>query len=107
MAELRMYLRDDRGMPYGVVVSNAPNSYGWAMCNPRDKFCKERGVKIARGREAKIGILTPYHRDPDRKAALEQAIEIMVARSKKYFKDEMIKYALSVISVFEASIPKI
>lgn len=85
--ELRKYLRDDNGQPWATVVSNEANSVGWAVCSPKEKFCKARGVMIARAREAKIGA-TSYSRVPvDRQEALSDAINYMLERSKKYFRE--------------------
>lgn len=85
--ELKKYLRDENGQPWAVVVSNEANSVGWAVCSPKENFCKSKGTLIARGRESAIG-QTSYAKIPvDRQGPLSDAINYMLERSRKYFRD--------------------
>lgn len=86
--ELKKYLRSDWGQePWAVVVSNEANSVGWAVCNPKDRFCKAMGTKIARQREAAIGSTTFAKVPVDKQEALADAINEMLERSRRYFKE--------------------
>ena len=80
--ELRYYVRDEHGHPLGVLVSNSKNSVGWALCarSHGDVFNRERGVEIARGREAKGASIEKVPH------SILSAFEKMLERSKKYFK---------------------
>ena len=62
---------------------------GWSQCNPRDKFNKMRGIKIAKGRA-----LTGTNKKPVNIKIDKHSIDIiseyiikMEKRAKKYFKD--------------------
>lgn len=78
--ELMKYIKDNKGRRIGVLVSNQYNSVGWSLCNIRkEKFDKEKGIEIARGREAK-GTLTAIPM-----SIVEQVAE-QLERSRRYFK---------------------
>lgn len=47
------YYRKDDGKLKGVVMAIDKGVYGWAMCNPEDRFSKERGLNIAYNRALK------------------------------------------------------
>lgn len=81
MAELRKYLRDKNGQPRGVLVAIGAGQIGWSVAHPSDKFDKELGVRIARGRAQVYGqswgnLPKEYHADHT----------IMKLRSFRYFK---------------------
>lgn len=85
--ELKQYLRDEKGQPWAVVVSNEANSVGWAVCSPKDRFCKALGTRIARQREAKIGATTFEKVPVARQDVLADNINFMLDRSRRYFQD--------------------
>ena len=47
------YLRREDNAPYGVVVVNEKGQFGFAICNPKDRFSKKLALKIAFGRAEK------------------------------------------------------
>ena len=47
------YYRKDNGNLKGVVMAIGKGIYGWAMCDPKDQFSKERGLNIAYNRALK------------------------------------------------------
>lgn len=47
------YVRDKKGVPYGVVVAvKVDDGYrlGYSLCNKKDRFSKDMALKIALGR---------------------------------------------------------
>ena len=85
--ELKAYLRDETGKPWGVLVSNKVNSVGWAICNPRDQFDKKVGTKKARYREASFGQATINVLPEKLRQSVSEAIERMLDRSRRYFRE--------------------
>lgn len=81
MKELRKYLRDENGHPRGVIVATGRGQVGWSAVHPRDRFNKELGLRIARGR-ASVGNQTPGALP----AKYLHEFEIMDERSRRYFK---------------------
>ena len=82
--ELRKYFRNRQGHPLGVLVSNSKNSVGWSLCahsqEKHDRFNKEHGIEIARGREAKgVNI-------KDVPMSMRAEFEAMMKRSVRYFR---------------------
>ena len=52
--EIVKYIRNRDNQKVGVLVSNGYNSVGWSLCHiGLERFNKERGIEIARGREAR------------------------------------------------------
>lgn len=52
------YVRDKKGVPYGVVVAvKVEDSYrlGYSLCNKKDRFSKDMALKIALGRAEMSG----------------------------------------------------
>lgn len=85
--ELKSYLRDETGKPWGVLVSNKANSVGWAVCNPKDQFDKKIGTKKARFREAANGQATLGVLPEKLRKEVAEAVEFMLDRSRRYFRD--------------------
>jgi len=87
-----------RGVPIGVVVATGPNSIGFAICNPCDRFNKERGKHIASERAAKVHLDNMMDKVPsycvmDKNQefvplsnVVQEEIKLMGERAKKYFK---------------------
>ena len=75
------YVRDRNGHPLGVVVALGKKDVGWSLCNKKDKFDKEFGLMIAKGRAIKTK--TKHKFIP--KTVLPY-IHKMEDRAKRYFK---------------------
>lgn len=87
------YIRNKDRQPRAVVVATGPNQVGWSMCNVKagDRFSKQRGKDIAIGRSKS----NRWQNDPPTFPAkingedvVWQEVNHMVARSRKYFKEE-------------------
>lgn len=74
------YVRDKQGHPIGVVVATGANRIGWSKVNGKlDKFDKNLGIKIAKGRAAS-GTVT---RTP---SEVKPYFKKMYYRAQRYFK---------------------
>jgi hypothetical protein len=89
------YVRNILGKRVGTVVALDKDVVGWSQCSPKDRFNKERGVKIAEGRamygtKAKpVRVIVHDENVMCVKADLiTKEIEIMRERAGRYFKDE-------------------
>jgi len=77
--ELVRFILNRKRQRVGVVVSNEYNSVGWSLCHvTREKFNRDRGLEIARAREAK-GSGTPV---PE---SIQEDVGAMLNRSQRYF----------------------
>lgn len=76
------YLRNKKGVPYGVLVAvkNPDSRYrvGYSVCNRKDRFSKQRALEIAIGRAEVCSDLGPTPHD--------------VAKNLGNFKDRCDKY---------------
>lgn len=88
------HVRDEFHNPVATVVAIGPGRLGVSVCNPKDRFNKRMGVKIAAGRAAiNVGIDLPNNRyvlvfdtyEP-LSDVVESAINRMHTRSLKYYK---------------------
>lgn len=90
------YIRNKKGEPRGVVVAVKNEGevlYGYSLCNPVDKWNKQRGVKIAIARALSDGYNLPEASN-SAKMVIER-FEHLSDRALKYFKDlpsEMVKF---------------
>lgn len=95
---LIQYVRDRvTRHPVGVVVAVSPNSFGFSLCNPKDRFNKARGKSIATQRAmsqcitldivslpvVRHGPLIPRYRFRD----VSDVILSLARRAKKYYKE--------------------
>lgn len=87
MIELKQYIRDQHGHPTGVVVATGFRQVGWSLKNRRDRWDKDLGLTIARGR-ARNGFNTAVP------PGLEDVYREMFRRSERYFKPEGEEQAL-------------
>lgn len=85
---LTQYIRDENKVPFGVIVafraSTGEIRYGVSLKNPKDKWNKELGRKIAIGR-ANDGVMFP---DVPRKKEyiVNHNLVTMMERANRYFK---------------------
>jgi len=79
MAELRRYLRDNRNQVIGIIVATARNEVGGAFVHKGDRFNKELGLEIARGRAMRGSKATIPH-------YAQEEFNKMIERSQKYFR---------------------
>lgn len=79
------YVRDFEGVPFGVVVAVDREKIGVSCCNPKDKFVKKVGIKIARQRAESSADLDRFYPESD-KLVFQQYIMDMRTRARKYFK---------------------
>ena len=68
-----------RGVPCAVVVSNGYNSVGYAVCAHGDTFSKQKGLMIARAREANGFSMSHVP------AFMVEHINIMLEKSRRAF----------------------
>jgi len=66
----------------GTVVALDADVVGWAQCCPKDNFSKKMGVRVAEGRALKG---TKKRMGEKTRKIMEQEIEKMRKRSRKYF----------------------
>lgn len=86
--EIISYIRDDQRTPYGVVVAIKDGGeirYGFSMCNPKDKWDKHRGIKIARSRALSHDFLLPISKK--KQFAITSSLYKLKERAIKYFKN--------------------
>lgn len=53
------YIRKDKtekskGKPIGIVIALDEDTFGWSLCNPKDKWNKKLGLEIAKSRAEKL-----------------------------------------------------
>jgi len=88
------YIRNERGHPRAVIVAIGAGKVFWSQCNVQagDRFSKKLGKKIALGRsKSKKWINNNFLTLPakiDGKNLIEQEVNFMIDRSKRYFKQE-------------------
>jgi hypothetical protein len=93
-AKLISYVKNEFGDRVGVIVALDKDLIGWAQCNPKDRFDKYFGIKIAVGRALHGTKQKPikhkqYSWDYDKDIVIDMitpAVEKMRERAKKYFK---------------------
>lgn len=78
------YVRDENRNPFAVVVATDKNGIGVAQCNPKDKFVKAIGRKIAAGRAKKNDVWTK-HVTYDTMFPVQEVVIKVQERSKKYY----------------------
>lgn len=89
---LKEYVRETKGShPIGIVVarklSDEHVSLGFSLCNPKDKFDKELGEKIALSRaESDSNFVMP--KSAKYQTLLQERFESLTRRAVKYFKVE-------------------
>lgn len=76
--EIRQFIRREDGQPVGIMVANE-NGIGWAVTHPRDRFNKELGLRIARGRAANGTNATPP-------VSVREQLKRFEARANRYFR---------------------
>lgn len=92
MYEMLMYLRDKRRQKIGLVVAVPDEEYGivrigWAFCHSKkDRFTKERGLNVAKGRANK-GTVGPI---PLKDTDLILQVRNFIFRCKYYYKDKAV-----------------
>ena len=79
------YVNEFGGDLIGVVVSIDRNKVGWSLCNKKDRFNKERGLKIALNRAEYYGTNRNFLLEEAPNSIKNEIIE-MYDRSEKYFK---------------------
>lgn len=77
--EIRQFIRREDGQPVGIMVANE-NGIGWAVTHPRDRFNKELGLRIARGRAVSGSEATPPRR-------VREQLRRFQDRASRYFKE--------------------
>lgn len=87
--KLVKYIRNEKGEPRGVVVAirNGDEvNYGYSLCHStKDKWSKDKGVKIAERRAYAKEYLLP--RVPKTQKVVEEAFRHISNRAVKYYKD--------------------
>lgn len=78
------YVRDENRNPFAVVVATDKNEIGVAQCNPKDKFVKEIGRKIAAGRAKKNSSWENYV-TMSTMNSVQEVVETVKNRSRKYY----------------------
>lgn len=93
---IKQYIRDEKKNPRGVAVAVRENDevfYGFSLCNPKDKYNKDQGLKIALARALAPNYLLPQSGETS--DAVLKAYDELQARALRYFKDlEYSKVAL-------------
>jgi hypothetical protein len=101
--EMLQYFRGDGNHSIGVMIAmhNEEDNIvhiGWSKCNKKDKFNKERGIKIARGRalsETKVAVpssrefvnvITDYIEDANTGNIVEVPMYIVIENLQKQYK---------------------
>ncbi len=85
---IKQYIRDEKNNPRGVAVAVRENDevfYGFSLCNPKDKYDKDQGLKIALARA-----FAPSYHLPDSTDTINtvlKAYEDLESRALRYFKD--------------------
>ena len=69
----------------GIVVSTEHNKVGWSLCNKKDRFNKEIGLRIALNRAEYYGTNKNFLLEQVPYSIRKDVIE-MYDRSEKYFK---------------------
>lgn len=85
---IKQYIRDEKNNPRGVAVAVRKNDevfYGFALCNPEDKYDKKQGLKIALARASAPAYQLPNV--PERLDSVLKAYDDLESRALKYFKD--------------------
>ena len=75
------YVRDRNGHPLGVVCALGKKDIGWSLCNKKDRFNKDFGLKIASARAVRSRI---KRKDIPRR--IIPILEKMEERAKRYYK---------------------
>jgi hypothetical protein len=78
------YIRNKKGKPLGILVATKDDngfSIGYSLCNNKDRFEKETGLKIAFGR-ADTWTLIPY----DMPRAISRSLPDFIKRCKRYYR---------------------
>jgi hypothetical protein len=84
------YVRNDKGQPIGVVASPGKYLVGVSICNPKDKFDRQLGLEIACGRAMRVENIYPKtlpNRNDLSLDMLDDMVDTMYRRSRKYYKD--------------------
>lgn len=103
------YLRNSRRIPFGCIVATSPENIGVSICCKKDHFNKRMAKEIAIGRSYYVDDIM-RHIPRDRKVYgyygekdnrtwyqdeisvydfVEEAVEYVKTRAKKYFKEEV------------------
>lgn len=80
------YVRDKKGVPYGVVVAvKVDDGYrlGYSLCNKKDRFSKDMALKIALGRA--LWSLDPFGMN-DIPHPVKKMLPTFSNRCKKYYR---------------------
>lgn len=82
------YVRDKNRQPFATIVAINKQGIGLAVCNDKDRFCKKRGIQIAKGRAEMYtdhnGNL-PIDLVGIKGKMVQKEIEKMRVRAEKYF----------------------
>lgn len=83
------YIRNKKGEPRGVVVAvrNLDHvGYGYALCSPKDKWCKIKGLRIALTRASTLKDY-PLPTVSTTEEIITKEFEALSKRAVKYFKN--------------------
>jgi len=78
------YVRKENREPYAVVVATDRNEIGVAQCNPKDKFVKSLGCRIAAER-AKANLSWEDTVTRNNFDEVQRIVELVTQRSKRYY----------------------
>jgi hypothetical protein len=86
--KLIKYIRNEKGEPRGVVMAIRQGNevfYGYSLCNPKDRWNRKMGLKIAEAR----AIAGSYELPKIKKSLkiIEDAFYHLSNRAMNYFKD--------------------
>lgn len=79
------YFKVVGGDPIGVIVAIDRDRIGWSLCNKKDTFDKQIGLRIALNRAEFYGTNKSFLLEQIPDSIREEIIE-MYTRSEKYFK---------------------
>lgn len=92
MNSIKTYIRNEKNEPTGVVVAIEDGKtirFGYALCNPCDKFNKKVGTRIATNRAFDPRVNDDEALAPllgDRRQKVLDAYNHLERRAKRYFK---------------------
>ena len=81
--EIIQFVRNKKRQPVGVVVARKIDGYvrlGWSRCSRQDRFNKNLGLELARGRT--LGWVGNYQIPHD----VNKTLAVMKDRARKYFR---------------------
>ena len=88
MSTIYQFIKNRKGNLVGCVLAVDKDQIGWSMCNKRDRFSKDRAIKIAIGR----AVNTPINKDNLYYGILHTVPHILREHVEYFVNDRCVRY---------------